>query len=292
MRIAILGAAGSMGGWLTRYFYELGHSIVASDPNIGELKPSASVKVAADNQSAVHNVDMVVVSVPIGITADVIEDVVPYTREGTILCEIASVKGNAYEALKGASAHSIRPLSIHPLFGPGTLTMSKRIALIPVLNLNEERQLVAGLFPDARVIIVDAEKHDRIMAVTLSLPYFVNTAIASVLKDEDMAILSQLSGTTSTLQLVLVGSIMSHSPAFHIALHRENPHALNVLERLQSAVKSGFRQLVDNDLKAFEQSYNSIKRTLAQNVDLHEKYEQMYEVLEALDAHHKLGVTT
>jgi prephenate dehydrogenase len=285
MKIAILGAVGGMGGWLIRYFSQLGHTVIASDPNINELRCSVSVEVAADNKSAVHNVDLVVVSVPMGITADVIREVVPYVRKGTILCEIASMKTKAYGALKEATTHSVRPLSIHPLFGPGAIAIDKRIALIPVLDLNEEKKLVDSLFPDAKIITVEAEKHDRIMAVTLSLPYFVNMVIASLLKDEDITILAQLSGTAFTLQLVLVGSIMFHSPAFHAALYRENPHASNVLKNLLSAANTGFCQLADGDLDSFKRSYNSIKEALAKGMNLQEKYDQMYDVLEALDAY-------
>ena len=288
MKIAILGAAGNMGRWLIRYFLERGHTLIASDPNDNELRGFTEIESTNDNESAVQDADLVVISVPMGLTADVIRDVAPHMKKNAILCEIASVKSRAVETLKEVSVYPVTPLSLHPLFGPGAHLLNKRIALIPILDLEKEKQLVYTLFPDSEVIVVDAEQHDRIMAVTLSLPYFVNMTVASVLKDEDLTILNQLSGTTFALQLILTGSIMSHSSEFHVALHKENNHVSNVLKKLISNAQLELNRLVDDDVESFEQSYNSIKETLEEGMSLQEKYEEMYRVLEVLETNPNL----
>ncbi len=283
MKIAILGAAGNMGRWFIRYFSERGHTLIASDPTDNGLRDLSDIEITNDNESAVQDVDLVVISVPMGLTAEVIRDVAPHMKKYAILCEIASVKTRALEALKEVSVFPVTPLSIHPLFGPGAKSLNKRIALIPILDLEKEKQLVDTLFPESEIIVVDAEQHDRIMAVTLSLPYFVNMAIASVLKDEDIPLLNQLGGTTFALQLVLAGSIMFHSSRFHFALHNENKHAVHVLKKFLSNVELGLDRLDSDDLESFVQSYNHTKETLEKDMSLHEKYEEMYRILESLE---------
>ncbi len=283
MKIAILGAAGNMGGWLIRYFSELGHTLIASDPNENELRGFSDIEITNDNESAVRDADLAVISVPMGLTAEVIRDVAPRMKKNAILCEIASVKTRALEALKEVSVYPVTPLSIHPLFGPGAKSLNKRIALIPILDLENEKQLVDTLFPECEIIVVNAEQHDRIMAVTLSLPYFVNMAIASVLKDEDMLLMNQLGGTTFALQLVLAGSIMFHSPKFHFALHTENNYAVHVLKKFLSNVELGLNRLAGDDCESFVQSYNHTKETLEEDMSLREKYEEMYRILEILE---------
>ena len=288
LKIAILGAAGNMGGWFISYFSELGHTLIASDPNDTDLRSATNIDTTNDNQSAVKDADLVVISVPMGLTAEVIRDVAPHMKKDAILCEIASVKTRAVKALKEVSVYPLTLLSLHPLFGPGAQSLNKRIALIPILDLKKEKQLVDTLFPDSEIIVVDAEQHDRVMAVTLSLPYFVNMIVASVLKDEDMTILNQLSGTTFALQLVLAGSIMSHSSEFHVALHKENNHVSDVLKKLISNAELELNRLVDDDVESFEQSYNRIKETLEMGMSLQEKYEEMYRILEALETKPRL----
>jgi len=282
VKIAILGAAGNMGGWLIRYFSKLGHTLIAFDPNIKELSSFPDVEITDDCRSAVSNAELVIVTVPMELTAEVINDVAPFMKKNAILCEIASVKTRVIEALRVLPEHSVRPLSIHPLFGPGAKSLNKRIAVIPLLDQKQEKQLVETLFPDSEVIVVDAEQHDRIMAVTLSLPYFVNMAVAAVLKKEDITVLKQLSGTTFALQLILAASIMSHSSEFHVALQNENAHTLSILNEFLVSVELGIKQLTDNATESFEQSYNEIKETFGKGVNLQEKYEEMYRILEVL----------
>ncbi|MHA2083577.1 MAG: prephenate dehydrogenase/arogenate dehydrogenase family protein [Candidatus Thorarchaeota archaeon] len=287
MKIAIIGAAGKMGRWLIKYYGEQGHKLIASDPNQIGLKTAAEtfdVELADDNTTTVRNADLVVVSVPMGSTVAVVHDIAPHMKKNSILCEISSVKVKAFEALSKVSSFPIRPLCIHPLFGPGARTLKRRIALIPLKNPEEEKKLVDTIFPESEVIIVEADEHDKTMALTIALPYFVNMIVASVLKDEDMNLLSRLGGTTFAVQLMLTGSIMSNDSALHASLHRENEHVLDILKKFSSRTEQALAHLEDDNGNVFEQAYNGIKETLEESMSLTEKYEEMYRVLEVLDS--------
>ncbi|MHA2360839.1 MAG: prephenate dehydrogenase/arogenate dehydrogenase family protein, partial [Candidatus Thorarchaeota archaeon] len=293
--IAIIGAAGNMGQWLIKYYVEKGHDLIASDPNEFGLKSiteTFDVELTDDNVTAVHNADLVVVSVPMEAIAAVIQNIAPHMKRNAILCEIASIKAEAFQAMKNVSSLPIHPLCIHPLFGPGARTLKKKIALIPLKNPEEEKRLVDKLFPESEVIIVDAEEHDKSMALTISLPYFVNMIVASVLKDEDMDMLRHLGGTTFVVQLMLTGSIMSNDSALHASLHRENRHVLDILRKFYSRAEQALAHLEDDNGIVFEQAYNGIKETLEGSMSLTEKYEEMYRVLEVLDSKPRLGVKT
>ncbi|MHA2321676.1 MAG: prephenate dehydrogenase/arogenate dehydrogenase family protein, partial [Candidatus Thorarchaeota archaeon] len=188
MRIAIIGGAGNMGRLLVTHFLRHNHSLVVSDPRTGEVL-SGDFDIATSNVAAVKDADLALISVPMEKTAAVIREVAPHMKENSILCEITTLKSNILETLRSACGHKLRPLCIHPLFGPRASYLRKKFALIPVMDEEEEKKLANSLFPESQIVIVEAGEHDRIMALTLTLPYFINMVLASILKDENISLI-------------------------------------------------------------------------------------------------------
>lgn len=288
MKTAIIGGAGGMGKWLTNHFLKLGHSVIVADPRI-EQNQDSDIEIASNNIAAVDNADLVLISVPMKHSAEVIREVLPHMKDESIICEISSLKSNVVEILRTVSTSQIKPLCIHPLFGPGASFLKKKFALIPIQEEEKERELLKSLFPDSQVIIVDADEHDRIMALTLSLPYFTNMILASILKNEDVSLIEKLGGTTFEVQFMLTGSIMSHTPEFHLALHKENNHSTEMLRRLKSEIEEVLT-LLDSNGDEFTQSYNDIKSKLEEQMNLEGKYQEMYRVLQAMEKQKKEGL--
>ncbi|MFW9802625.1 MAG: prephenate dehydrogenase/arogenate dehydrogenase family protein [Candidatus Thorarchaeota archaeon] len=283
--MAIIGAAGQMGGWLINHFVSQGHILVVSDARsnaLRELTETHDLILASSNSAAAKDADVVVVSVPIAKTAEVIRNIAPQMKQDAVLCEISSVKGDIPITLQEASKNGIRPLCIHPMFGPGTRFLRKRIILIPTVNLTVEDDLVETLFPDSEIIVTDPEEHDRIIALTIALPYFVNMVLASVLAEEDVSLLEQLGGTTFTMQLTLTASVMSQSLALHSAMHIENRHVLDLLQKLQLRTEESIASISDNNLDNLEKIFSEAKEGLGGCIDLEAKYSEMYRVLEVL----------
>ncbi|MBS3795801.1 MAG: prephenate dehydrogenase/arogenate dehydrogenase family protein [Candidatus Thorarchaeota archaeon] len=288
MTIAILGGAGNMGCWLTRHFAGQNRSLVISDPqtpDLGKLLPSCDIRVTSDNKTAVNNAEVVVVSVPMNKTAAVIREVVPHMKRKSILCEISSLKMNLVDALEESTNHDIRPLSIHPMFGPGAQSLHKKILLIPIIDSENEQEVVKSLFPNAAIITVEADRHDQIMALTLSLPYFMNMILASVLAKEDVQVLKQIGGTTFEIQTVLTGSIMAQSTDLHYHLHRLNQYAMDTLTSLPSRIESLLEPLIQWDQEGFQESYERIKTALERSMDSARAYHDMYHILDFMEQH-------
>jgi prephenate dehydrogenase len=294
MKVAVIGAAGQMGRWLLNHFEEQGYTLVASDSRNDELRDLAETSeliLASSNAAAVKDADVVVISVPIANTAEVIQDIALHMKNNAVLCEISSVKGDLPKILQKVSESGIRPLCIHPMFGPGARSLRKKIALIPIVDLEAEDHLVETLFPNCDMVIADAEEHDRIVALTVSLPYFVNMVLTSVLADEDISLLERLGGTTFTVQLMLSGSIMSQPSTLHASLHSGNKYVPALLQKLQLKTKESIASLVDNDTVRFEQFFSEVKESFAVGVDLEEKYDEMYKLLEIMGSENEVEVS-
>ncbi|MBY8996988.1 MAG: prephenate dehydrogenase/arogenate dehydrogenase family protein [Candidatus Thorarchaeota archaeon] len=281
MRIAIIGGAGNMGSWLVTHFLKKNHTLIVSDPKFEGVQ-SEEFETTTSNVVAVNNADLVLISVPLIQTSSVIQEVFPHMKENSVLCEISTLKSNVIEVLRNESTNRIRTLCIHPLFGPGASALRKKYALIPIKELEGEMNLAKSLFPDSQFIVVEADEHDRIMALTLSLPYFTNMILGSVLKDENIPLIEQLTGTTFAIQFMLTGSIMSHTSAFHLSLHKENNHSMEILQKLKSGIEEAL-SLLANDVDEFKRSYNNLKSRLEEHLDLEEKYQEMYRLLEVME---------
>lgn len=286
MKIAILGAAGQMGKWLVRYFADRNHHLTVSDVRRNKAKLVAKnhgVKFAINNLEAVEGAELVVVSVPMDKTAIVLYEVAPYLRKNTIITEISSIKSNVINVLAEISKYSIKPLSLHPLFGPGMHKMKKKVAVIPVLNLESEKAFAEKIFPDAKIIVIDSKKHDKAMAVTLSLPYFMNMTLASILSNEDILMLKELGGPTFLLQLTLAGSIMFQSSKLHATLHTTNEYSSAYLNKMFSEAENIRKLIEKEDTKKFCRLFENIQKILSQNLNLMDIYEKMYATLEVLE---------
>ncbi|MBS7288688.1 MAG: prephenate dehydrogenase/arogenate dehydrogenase family protein, partial [Candidatus Freyarchaeota archaeon] len=181
MRVAILGGTGRMGTWFARYFKGRGCDVVVWARTVERLVRVAEevgVEYDVEAEGAVRGADLVVVSVPISAVPEAVRRVSPGVKRGAILFDVASVKGEIPEVLRvEGDRHGYRAVSVHPMFGPGAKDiMGQRIVVIPLRGHEEAARWLADYFKEdgAVVMFSDAETHDRMVALTLALPHFIN----------------------------------------------------------------------------------------------------------------------
>jgi len=287
MRVTIIGGAGRMGRWLAHYFSSRGHEVTVSDLNLDKAKALAEatgVKLAKNNVEAVKDADLVVVSTPIQVVPHVINEMASHIRKGAVVAEISSLKSNVVKTMAKIAELGVRPLSIHPLFGPGAQKLAgKKIAVIPIVDSGAEVKLAKELFPEAEIIAAGAEEHDRAMGLALSLTYFANMVFASIVGEEDIRTLKGLGGTTFTLQLILAESIVTEEPALHAAIQMENEYTSQYLEKFLSRANTIKGWITQKEKEKFTALYRHIQDLLSKDVDFANAYGRMYEVLEKME---------
>jgi len=286
VKIAIIGGAGRMGRWFTRYFASQGHNIIISGVKLDKLKAfaeEAGVDFAENNAKAVKDADLAMISVPIPATAKVIREIAPYMRKGAVIAEIASLKFGITEALVEAARLGVVPLSLHPLFGPGAQKLKgNKIIVVSVTNTKAEIKLAKELFQEAEIIVANADEHDRLMALTISLPYFMNIAFASVLSEEDISMLKKFGGTTFTFQLTLTESVMNEDPTLHASIQTHGKYALKYVDALLSKAEILRKMISEKNQKDFIDFYNEAQSLLSKDTAFSKAYERVYKALEAL----------
>ena len=182
--------------------------------------------------SVVSEVDMVLLCAPIKEIPGIVRTIVPNMKQGSVLCEISSLKMRTVAALKKNRGNDIQPLAIHPMFGPDIKGIQDQtIVVVPVSDQDKEVALADSLFKNANIMVADAETHDRVMASILALPYFMNLAFACTLSTENLSLMREMAGTTFTVQLAVTQSIVGESPELIESLINDNIFSKDIINK-------------------------------------------------------------
>jgi prephenate dehydrogenase len=279
-QIAIIGAAGKMGMWFVSYFGRRNERILAYDINQDPLRSSAvNVLIATSISECVKNADIVLVCVPVQATPKVVAECAKAMKSGAVITEISSVKHRSFPALAKVR-NDIRPLCLHPMFGPGAEEKKHvKILLIPVRSEAAELGAVEKIFEGATVrVIPSAKEHDREIAVALGLTYFANLVFAKTISRKNQAILREISGTTFRLQSLLAESILTDEPELIVALIKDNPWASRIIHSYLKEVSFISRLVFSRDRRKLESVIANLKSRVERQVDIHESYRRLYEL--------------
>ena len=280
-QVAVVGAAGKMGSWFTSYFALRGLDVSVYDINQNILKTPPHVKVQTSLLHCVEDADLVFVSVPVQKTPQAIRECTKNMKDGAIIAEISSVKDKTFAALKKTPIN-LRPLCIHPMFGPGaSKKVGIRVLLVPVRNEKIELKIANEIFENANVMVLpNARQHDKSIAMVLGLTYFANIVFARVMSSSNVSMLKQVSGTTFGLQSLIAESIFTEEPELVIALIRENTYAKRYISHYLKEAEALARLVIANDSKDLKAELQKIKLSMQKGQDLQQSYKRMYEMID------------
>jgi prephenate dehydrogenase len=279
--VAIVGAAGKMGSWFTGYFARHDLDVSAYDINQKILKTSGNVKVEDSLNDCVKDADLVLVSVPLQWTPQVIKECTKNMKDGAIIAEISSVKNKTFAALKKVPSN-LQPLCIHPMFGPGASEKIRaKVLLVPVRNEKTELKIANKIFENAAVTVLpNAKQHDRSIAIILGLTYFTNIVFAKVISSGNISMLKQVSGTTFGLQSLIAESILTDEPDLIIALIQTNVYTKKHINQYLKEAESVARLALAKDSTDLKADMQEIKSRLQKSHDLQQSYKRMYHIIE------------
>ncbi|RCV64768.1 prephenate dehydrogenase [Methanophagales archaeon] len=196
MQLTIIGGAGAMGRWFAAFFNVNGAEvrIVDTSANTGEIALRLGVQFSntdvlkeGELNEEILDADVVLISVPIDITARVIERVGPKLHAGSLLMDITTVKKMPVETMQRSTNAGVEILGTHPLFGPSTTSMQGQTVIFVPLRKGQQYERVYELFEctGAKIEFLTAAEHDEIMAVIQGLTHFVLISFGIALKNLD-----------------------------------------------------------------------------------------------------------
>lgn len=283
MKIAIIGT-GKMGSLFARYFKEK-YCVYVYDKYGTNIERLVKEGVKEITLKELKDIDYVILSVSLENMVDTLKEVVCYMKRGSILIEISSIKHSIYKIMKELyKEYGVRMISLHPLFGQGIKSMNDaKFVLIPVINYEEEEKTVSSLFPNAKIVKMDAKEHDKAMAIILGLTHLINFIFVKSIIDEDYNKLKEIGGTTFKLNSILLESIMNDAPNLTIQLLTSNPFVKRYTKKFMRHAINISRLLIDGDKDRLLEEYKEAREQMNKKSKMEESYELMYRILQGLN---------
>lgn len=297
-RVVVVGGSGAMGQWFAKYFTGRGAAVTLAARDRAKLDRVAralgvrGVEIEALEET-VAGADVVVVSVPINATLAVATRCARAMRAGAELIEVASVKGSIPDRL--ADLHDetgVRPLSLHPMFGPGAASLAGHTVVVVPTSGTRELALHERAWRDrlaeegARVVVAPAGEHDRQVALTLDLAHLTSIAFGAALRRSGQALerVTEFTGTTFALHKALAMSVLSESPEAYAQIQLENPAFAAVARDLHAWLGEYLHCLETRDYESFARLFADARDYLADDPGFGSAYETFYALVETLHA--------
>ncbi len=189
MLVTIIGGAGAMGGWFAKFFKQNGADVRIVDRSAKTPEIASSLGVdfmhvdilsqhcPSDITEDITDTDVLIISVPIDITCNVIEAVGKRMKDGTLLMDLTSVKREPVRKMLECTKDDVEILSIHPMFGPTAKSIRNQTVIFIEISGRWGKlcDKIENIFErkGARIVFMSADEHDRTMAVIQGLSHFV-----------------------------------------------------------------------------------------------------------------------
>ena len=247
--VAVIGGRGAMGSCMARLFADLGHAVMIAD-----------VDTALSPEAAAREAEVVVVSVPIDTTVDVIRKIGPLVKPDALLMDVTSVKSAPMEAMLESTRAAV--VGTHPLFGPSVHSLQgQRVAVTPGRGDEWKQWLVRML--EARGLVVaetTAEEHDRAMSVVQVLTHFSTEVAGAAMARLGVPLNATLPFTSPVylIELLMTARHFAQSPDLYASIQMSNPETARVTETFVRAAEDLRASVAAQDREEFARVFEHV----------------------------------
>lgn len=221
--------------------------------------------------------DFVALALPVLQLRPALEAIVPHLAEGRIVFDVSSVKAGPcgwMEEILGPT----RPFAgTHPLFGPVSLSRAERplrVVLCPSALHSEAAERVAALYRSLGCEVTEQspEDHDRVMATTHALTFFLAKGLL------DVGAGAEFPFTPPSFHAIqhTLESVREDAGHLFATLQNQNPYAADARAQLLEAMESIHRDLAE----AAEEGEEALRLAIP---DLGARSPQLQEVRDVID---------
>jgi prephenate dehydrogenase len=160
--IAVIGGRGRMGRLFARLFSEAGYAVSISDEQNGPI----------DWEKPAQN-DVVILAVPLGAVEEAVRLLGPFTKPEGLVIDISSLKQAPVAAMEQYCRGEV--IGCHPLFGPSVESLKGHTIFLSPVRSTQWIGWIRSFFEEqgARLVDIEPEEHDKLMATVQSLRHFM-----------------------------------------------------------------------------------------------------------------------
>jgi prephenate dehydrogenase len=293
-KITIIGGSGGLGRIFSKFFKKNGFEVTLLARNEEKLKRVAhelNVNFEFDLEKSVADANIVMISIPIRDTPEMIKKIAPFLKKNTLLFEISSLKFATIKSLKEiCENYPINCISLHPMFGPGVETLENLVLVyIKIGGTEEYEQNISeflNLFENEGLILTESspEIHDTMIALTLGVPHMFNILFLNLLKESNQPIdeLMKYTGTTFLLQKIFSESVIQREVEMFGEIQMDNVQFHKILNMFEKLLKLYKKTIKNKDMDEFKKLFSNGINYSENDKHFKDAYKYFYEFIKIL----------
>lgn len=257
MNVGIIGGSSGLGRTLIYYFRdEFDVFISGRDHNKGRnVADEAGVNYIESNEELTKISDLLVISVPINNTSDVIREVAPFMKEGSVMVDVTSIKEEPSKTMAEVLPDNVEYVPTHPIFGPRTTELDNQVIVLTAERKGEWYEKIYNYLEskNMRVIETTAEKHDYMMGIVQVLTHFSFISTASAIEKLKINIseTEDYESPIYNLMIDMIARIVSQNPYLTYYIQSMNNNGDKIRNTFAEAVLELRDAINDEDDEKF-----------------------------------------
>lgn len=245
-RVGIIGGKGEMGRLFRRFFEKRGYQVDIAD-----------LQTPKTSREIIESSDLVLFSVPLHQTVEIIEENLPYLRDDQLVMDLTSLKVEPIRAMLRSKASVV---GLHPMFGGSISSFSgQTIIACPVRIDSQVWNRLRMEFEQEGMVVRECspEKHDKLMAIIQVLFHLSTMIQGRVIRELGIDIEETLGYTSPVYrtEICLLGRMFAQSEWLYSAISQMNPHTPQIIDLIQAILSEYKTWITEKNLSALAQDF-------------------------------------
>ena len=245
-KIGIIGGTGGMGTLFSDVFTTMGHTVTV-----------ASRRTVITPEDCAANNDIVIVTVPIKNTIDVIRKIAPLVKKDSLLMDFTSLKKREVDAMLENSCCEV--IGCHPVFGPSVADLQNQVIVLTPARGEKWLSEITSIFKNAGALIEIStpEKHDEVMAIVQGLIHFTSITLVNTMR-KMKAVPEEIEKFASPVYRMRVDfaeRILNQNPELYADIAISNPKVPAILETYIETSRELFESVIKQNRESFIEQF-------------------------------------
>ena len=264
--------SGEMSGWFAERLENEGYQTMMTGRS-STLRP----------EEMIPQVDVVIICVPISVTAETIRQYAPLLQDGQALILLAGESEKTLDTATTVTSHGVELMLVHNLWGPQALTMKDKNATVVRTPRSGSfcSEFEAFLYKHGADISQDSpSQHDLLMGVGQKLPTTISVALAMTLQQHaiDCDDITTHSTLTSLYGIIAMARIHNQNPRTYAEIMATGgdgrkivrsfaENLLKVVEMAEAQKIPELCDLMENNRSSLTQDFLNVRMKQSRAVD-------------------------
>ncbi|MBB1363714.1 MULTISPECIES: bifunctional chorismate mutase/prephenate dehydrogenase [unclassified Shewanella] len=249
--VVVVGGQGKLGQLFSQMLVLSGYEVKSIDKNDWQ-----------DAAAIFDGAGLVIVTVPINVTCEVIRDKLTQLPENCILADLTSIKEAPLAAM--LAAHKGPVVGLHPMFGPDVGSLAKQVVVVCHGRHQEAYQWLLQQIEiwGARIVEAEAERHDKAMQLVQAMRHFSTFVYGvNLCKEEaDIGNLLQFSSPIYRLELAMVGRLFAQDPELYADIIFAQPGSQHAISDYLDNYRDALTMLQTGNRQAFVEQFQRVAK--------------------------------